>query len=60
MQIDRQTILDLLRERGHQDTAEQASQKLPEQVDHEQHAGLLQELGIDPRELLAGKGLPKL
>jgi hypothetical protein len=38
---------------------EQAKQKLPDQVDHEQHAGLLQELGIDPQQLLASR-LPKL
>lgn len=58
MQIDKQTILDFLRERGQSDKIEQAKQRLPDQVDHEQHAGLLQELGIDAHELLGGKGIP--
>jgi hypothetical protein len=60
MQINKQAILDFLQEHGQSDKVEQAKQKLPDQVDHEQHAGLLQELGINPQELLAGKGLPKL
>jgi hypothetical protein len=60
MQIDKQAILGFLQEHGQSDKVEQAKQKLPDQVDHEQHAGLLQELGINPQALLAGKGLPKL
>jgi hypothetical protein len=52
MQIDKQTVLDSLRERGRSGKIELAKQRLPDQVDHEQHAGLLQELGIDARELL--------
>jgi hypothetical protein len=60
MQIDKNTILDLLRQRGDHDKADQAEQQLPDQVDHQQHAGTLQKLGIDPRELLSGKGIPGL
>jgi hypothetical protein len=56
MQIDKQTILDFLQQHGQGDKVEQAKQTLPDQVDHEQHAGLLQELGIDPKELLKGVG----
>ena len=64
MQLDKTMILDLLRERGQQDQASQAEQRLPDQVDTDQHAGLLQQFGLDPQELIqkftGGGGLPKL
>ncbi|RFU20114.1 hypothetical protein [Geodermatophilus marinus] len=52
MQIDKAQILDLLRSQGDQGKADQADQQLPGTVDTEQHAGLLQQLGIDPVELV--------
>jgi hypothetical protein len=52
VQLDKSMILDLLRERGQQDQASQAEQELPDQVDTDQHAGLLQRFGLDPNELL--------
>ena len=64
MQLDKNMILDLLRERGQQDQADQAAQQFPDQVDTDQDAGLLQQFGIDPQELvqkfMGGGGLPKL
>jgi len=60
MQIDKQQILDLLRSQGRHDQAAQADQELPQQVDTDQHASLLQRFGIDPEEIiakLAGGGL---
>jgi predicted PhzF superfamily epimerase YddE/YHI9 len=63
VQIDKNAILDLLRERGQDDQANQAQQELPDQVDTDQHAGLLQRFGLDPQELLQrfmGGGMPKL
>ena len=51
MQIDKQTVLDLLRERGG-DQASQAEQELPDQVDTDQHAGLLEKFGLSPQELI--------
>ena len=64
MQLDKNMILDLLRERGQQDQASQADQELPDQVDTDRDAGLLQKFGLDPQELLqkftGGGGLPKL
>jgi DNA-binding protein H-NS len=63
MQLDKNMILDLLRERGQQDQAAQAEQELPDQVDTDQHAGILQKFGLDPQELIqkfmGGGGLPK-
>jgi hypothetical protein len=54
MQIDKQQILDLLRSHGDGDRATQAEAELPDTVDTDQHAGLLEKLGINPQELLGG------
>jgi hypothetical protein len=54
MEIPKDKVLQLLRERGDHDKAEQADQELPDQVDPEQHGDLLQKYGIDPKDL-AGK-----
>jgi hypothetical protein len=63
VQIDKSAIMDLLRERGQQDQASQAEQELPDQVDTDRDAGLLQRFGVDPQELLqrftGGGDLPK-
>lgn len=64
MQLDKNMILDLLRERGQQDQASQAEQELPDQVDTDKDGGLLQKFGLDPQELIqkfmgGGGGLPK-
>jgi hypothetical protein len=53
MQIDKNQILELLRSQGDHDKASQAESELPDQVDTEQHAGLLSKLGINPAELLS-------
>jgi hypothetical protein len=52
MEIPKEKILELLRERGEHDKVEQADRELPDRVDPEQHAGVLAKLGIDPQELL--------
>jgi hypothetical protein len=57
MEIPKDKILDLLRERGEDDKAAQAEQELPDSVDHEEHADLLQKHGIDPKELVGKIGL---
>ena len=62
MEIPKEKILELLRERGDHEKADKAEQELPDQVDHEQHADLLSKIGIDnPTELLGKVGikLPK-
>ena len=56
MQIPKQQIIDLLREQGKGDQVGEADQQLPDQVDTEQDAGLLQKFGIDPAELLSKFG----
>jgi hypothetical protein len=57
MQIPKDKIIDLLRERGADDKVAQAQQELPDQVDPEQHKDLLDKLGVDPKDLLGGIGL---
>jgi hypothetical protein len=56
MQIDKSQVIELLESKGETDKVAQAQAELPEQVDPEQHADLLVELGIDPQELLGGLG----
>ena len=51
MEIPKDKILELLRERGDHDKAEQADKELPDQVDHEEHSDLLQKYGIEPKDL---------
>jgi hypothetical protein len=52
MQIDKAQILEFLSSQGDNDKAAQADSQLPDQVDTDQHAGLLSQLGINPADLL--------
>jgi hypothetical protein len=62
MQIDKNTIIEYLRQRGDDDSADRADQELPEQVDTDRDAGLLERFGLDPAELMSrfagGRDLP--
>jgi hypothetical protein len=62
MEIPKEQILDLLRQQGKDDQVGQADQELPDQVDTDQHAGLLEKFGLNPADLLGklGGGLPGL
>jgi len=51
VKLDKQFALDELRKEGQSQKIQEAIQKLPEKVDHEQHAALLQKLGLDPGKL---------
>ncbi len=57
MQIDKAQIISLLQQAGDHDKANQADSELPDQVDTDQHAGLLDKLGIDVGSLLGGGGI---
>jgi hypothetical protein len=64
MQIDKDAIVRMLQQDGLQDKASQAAQQLPDQVDTDRNADLLQNLGINQKELvekLLGRGgIPSL
>ena len=62
MEIPKDTILQMLRDRGQDDQVEQADQELPSQVDPERDSGLLSKFGINPQELIGklGGGIPGL
>jgi hypothetical protein len=56
MEIPKDKILELIRERGDSGQAEQAEQELPDQVDPERDSGLLAKFGIDPQDVLGKLG----
>ena len=56
MEIPKDKILELLRNRGDNDKADQADQELPDTVDTERDSGLLSKFGIDPSELVGKLG----
>ena len=52
MQFDKQEIVDLLRKEGKNEHVQKAIQELPDKVDHERYAQMLQKFGIDPGKLV--------
>jgi hypothetical protein len=56
MQIPKDKILELLKSRGDHQQAEQANGELPDQVDTDEHSGLLDKFGVDPKNLVGGIG----
>jgi hypothetical protein len=56
MEIPKDQILQLLRDRGDHDQADQADQQLPDRVDPDQHSDLLGKLGLNPSELMGEIG----
>ena len=62
MEIDKDTVIDFLRQQGNDDQAAQADQELPDQVDTERDAGLLDRFGVDVGALVerftGGMNLP--
>ena len=53
MQIDKNMIVNLLREKGSNQEAEQAQSQLPDRVDPAEHGGMLSKFGLDPQELIS-------
>jgi hypothetical protein len=63
MQLDKQFVLDELHKAGQNQHVEQAIQQLPEKIDHDRHAALLEKFGLDPGKLVekaAERGLSSL
>ncbi len=60
MKIPKDKILDMLRQQGKSDQVDQADQELPDQVDPQRDAGLLEKFGLQPKDVLSklGGGIP--
>lgn len=59
MELDKHEIVDLLRKEGKNEHVQKALDELPDKVDHEEHAAMLQQkFGLDPGKL-AEKALEK-
>jgi hypothetical protein len=56
MEIPKDKIIEMLRERGADDKVQQAEQELPDQVDPEKHRDQLEKLGLNPDDLLGSIG----
>jgi hypothetical protein len=56
MEIPKDKILALLKQRGEHDKADRADRELPDQVDPERDKGILEKIGIDPNDLLGSLG----
>jgi hypothetical protein len=63
MHIPKELIIKELEKQGKSDRVQHVLQELPEKIDHEQHAELLQKLGLDPGKLVekaAQRGISSL
>ncbi len=56
MEIPKDKIIQLLKDRGDHDKAAEADQELPDKVDHEEDANLLEKYGIDPKDVIGKIG----
>ena len=56
IEIPKDKILELLRDQGNGDQADQAEKELPDSVDPGRDSGLLQKFGLDPQDLIAKFG----
>ena len=51
MELDKQFVIDELKKQGQSQRVQQALDELPEKIDHERHAAMLEKFGIDPGKL---------
>ena len=59
MHFDKQFVIDELKKQGNSAQVQKAIQELPDKIDHEQHAAMIQQqFGVDPGKL-AEKALQK-
>ncbi|UJH69587.1 hypothetical protein [Ornithinimicrobium sp. INDO-MA30-4] len=57
MEISKQKIIDMLKNRGDHDKAQKAESDLPEKVDTEKDQGTLEKFGINLSDLTGGFSL---
>jgi len=63
VQLDKQFVIDELRKQAQSEQVQKAVQELPDKIDHNQHAALLEKFGLDPGKLAekaAERGLSAL
>ena len=53
MHIDKSFVIEHLREVVQSEKVQQALDVLPEKIDHEKHAQMLEKVGVDPGKLAA-------
>jgi hypothetical protein len=51
MQIDKSFVIEELRKQGKNEHVQKALQELPEKIDHNEHAAMLEKFGLDPGKL---------
>lgn len=51
MELDKQFVIDEIKKQGESPRVQTALDELPEKIDHEKDAALLQKFGIDPGQL---------
>jgi hypothetical protein len=52
MQLDKQFVLDEIKKEGQSQQVQKAIQELPDKIDHNEHAALLEKFGLDPGKLV--------
>ena len=63
MELDKAFVIEEIRKHGKDEHVQKALDELPEKIDHEKHAAMLEKFGIDPGKLArdaAEKGLSSL
>ena len=63
MQLDKRWVIDELKKQGQSEKVQHALNELPDKIDHEQHAALLEKFGLDPGKLAqraAERGIAQL
>ncbi|MDX6479415.1 MAG: hypothetical protein QOG29_2002, partial [Gaiellaceae bacterium] len=48
LKLDKDFVIQELRKQGKNEHVQKALQELPDKIDHEQHAQMLEKFGIDP------------
>lgn len=51
MELTKQFVLEELKKEGESEKVQHALNELPDKIDHEQHAALLEKFGLDPGKL---------
>jgi hypothetical protein len=56
MELDKQQVVDFIKDNADSDKADQARSELPDKVDTDKHGDLLAKYGVQPQDLLGKLG----